>query len=34
LIIGGSLIHLPIEPNHEVTATLEGFGEIALRTDP
>jgi 2-keto-4-pentenoate hydratase len=34
LIIGGSLIHVPIEPNHEVTASLEGLGEIALRIDP
>jgi 2-keto-4-pentenoate hydratase len=34
LIISGSLINLPIEPNHEVTASLEELGEIALRIDP
>jgi hypothetical protein len=33
-VISGSLIHLPIEPNHEVTANIEGLGEIALRVDP
>ena len=33
-ILGGSLIHLPIAADHEVTAVLDGFGEVSLKVDP
>lgn len=33
-IIGGSLIHLPIETNHEVTASLSGLDPVSLWIDP
>jgi 2-keto-4-pentenoate hydratase len=32
-ILGGSLIHLPIAADHEVTAVLDGFGEVSLKVD-
>jgi hypothetical protein len=33
-IVGGSLIHLPIAADHEVTAVLDGLGEVSLKVDP